>query len=324
MKEFLLNNYIWILVVILLSIITVIGFLADKKRDKSKKNAPVQPQPMPINNQQVQTPINYQPNINQQPLQTNMNNNQMITNNNMGVNDGFNPNQNNPINLGALNNTSVSPISNQVNNNSNNMATIPADNFNQVNITNNPSSIPLGTNENVSVIPTPVNNIEPTLMNGIEQNNMNFNNMQPIDNNYNQTQPQPVAVDNLNQMENQKLESIYQPLSEQKPTFEPREVNIPVINENTMINQEFNNPNNNMNNMENLNNDMSFNNQVNNINGVNNFGQIAPQPVPSNPTPTPMQPSNNIPNPIPEPQPVIPQPVNFVYGPQQSNNNQFM
>ena len=31
-KEFLLDNYIWILVVILLSIITVIGFLADKNR----------------------------------------------------------------------------------------------------------------------------------------------------------------------------------------------------------------------------------------------------------------------------------------------------
>ena len=36
-KDFLIENYIWILVVILLCIITVIGFLADKKKTKKEK-----------------------------------------------------------------------------------------------------------------------------------------------------------------------------------------------------------------------------------------------------------------------------------------------
>ena len=36
-KDFLLDNYIWIVVVIILCIITVIGFLADKTRTKKEK-----------------------------------------------------------------------------------------------------------------------------------------------------------------------------------------------------------------------------------------------------------------------------------------------
>ena len=68
-KEFLLDNYIWILVVILLSIITIIGFLADKKKGpkKSKQNNQKTLNPESIPNG---APLNYQPasTDSQQPL----------------------------------------------------------------------------------------------------------------------------------------------------------------------------------------------------------------------------------------------------------------
>ena len=75
-KDFLIENYIWILVVILLSIVTIIGFLADKKRVKNKKeevpanngnNANATTIPDNSNNSNpVNTGINYQTNSNQQ------------------------------------------------------------------------------------------------------------------------------------------------------------------------------------------------------------------------------------------------------------------
>ena len=36
-KDFLIDNYIWILVIILITIITIIGFLADKKKSGKKE-----------------------------------------------------------------------------------------------------------------------------------------------------------------------------------------------------------------------------------------------------------------------------------------------
>ena len=48
-------------------------------------------------------------------------------------------------------------------------------------------------------------------------------------------------------------------------------------------------------------------------------------PINNNPTTIPSPEPNTIPNPITPPTPVNPQPINFVYGPQQqSNNNQNM
>ena len=38
-KDFLLDNYIYIIIVIVLIIITIIGFLADKKRGGNTKNS---------------------------------------------------------------------------------------------------------------------------------------------------------------------------------------------------------------------------------------------------------------------------------------------
>ena len=69
-KEFLIDNYIWIIVVIVLLIITIIGFLADKKKGKDPKVGAPQPSPVP-NNAAPAGPINYQPvapNQNVQPL----------------------------------------------------------------------------------------------------------------------------------------------------------------------------------------------------------------------------------------------------------------
>lgn len=69
-KEFLLDNYIWIIVVILLSIITVIGFLADKKKTPKKKkgeSSPMNPGDVASANT---APINYQstPTLNQNDI----------------------------------------------------------------------------------------------------------------------------------------------------------------------------------------------------------------------------------------------------------------
>ena len=36
-KDFLMENYIYIIIVIILTIVTIIGFLADKKRNGDKK-----------------------------------------------------------------------------------------------------------------------------------------------------------------------------------------------------------------------------------------------------------------------------------------------
>ena len=42
-KDFLIDNYIWIIVIILITIVTIIGFLADKKKNENKNEAPAQP-----------------------------------------------------------------------------------------------------------------------------------------------------------------------------------------------------------------------------------------------------------------------------------------
>ena len=46
-KEFLIDNYIWILVVILLTIVTIIGFLVDKNKNKKKEAEPTPQNPVP-------------------------------------------------------------------------------------------------------------------------------------------------------------------------------------------------------------------------------------------------------------------------------------
>lgn len=54
-KQFLIDNYIWILAIILITIITIIGFLADKKKSGKKNEIPQQPiAPIDSVNNQVQ------------------------------------------------------------------------------------------------------------------------------------------------------------------------------------------------------------------------------------------------------------------------------
>lgn len=84
-KEFLIANYIWILVIILLAIVTIIGFLAEKnksdKKEKKKENESPQQvnmQPEQIMNNQPNNQVTYQGQVpNQHEQMTRVN--QMVT-----------------------------------------------------------------------------------------------------------------------------------------------------------------------------------------------------------------------------------------------------
>lgn len=317
-KEFLLDNYIWILVVILLSIITVIGFLADKNRGgktgKQKKQSASNQPPQNVG------PMNYQINQTQTPPQpVNYQNPPMMNNQNIMVGDMV-PNQmpTNPINYG--------PMPNQ-----------PIPEINQA---------PLNPN---SINPMP--------------NNDQFNNNNPLNqnNSINPNVNNPTPVEPINQFNFVNSEPMYQPLSEQTPTFQPYEsqimnpgningeINQPMPNP-TQINvipnpnQAIPQPVNNVNPVPPVANQIPDNTQLNQVPPMANQmnpGESFNQPsqnsfvesnpyqmnnsINNNPTTIPSPEPNTIPNPITPPTPVNPQPINFVYGPtQQSNNNQNM
>lgn len=338
-KEFLLNNYIWILVVILLSIITVIGFLADKSKG-TKKNKQKQSPMTPMPNQNV-SPINSTP-INYQPTQTvpepiNYQNPQMINNPSINnIQPMPNPNLNSNININQPMNPNLNNPNQPINYNPN-----PMDNLaNQSPMINN--------------MPNP---------NTIGQNNI-LNNPMPVENIMENNAPNP--------------EPMYQPLSEQKPTFGPSNIETNNVFGGNIPNQELNNPINVIPTIEQapinpyqvpqnngLVNNQPIINQTPNIipNQINEPVQMTPnynnspvqniipeptnyQPIPTatepityqqnNQAPIPNQPvpapepipninQNTIPNPITPPQPAVnPQPITFVYGPQSNNNNQNM
>ena len=126
--------------------------------------------------------------------------------------------------------------------------------------------------------------------------------------------PQPVEP--LNQNINVTPEPMYQPLSEQKPTFAPApEPQIPNMPVNNMTPNQAPVPN------------MNYNQGVSDMNnqdvipsGVPNIPMNNPnQPVMPNPIPNPTE--STVPNPITPPTPVAPQPMNFVAGPQQQGGN---
>lgn len=134
-KEFLIDNYIWIIVIILITIITIIGFLADKKKS-SKKNEEV---PM-------QNPNN---NVNNQPV------------NNLGqmqYNEQLTNQMNNNMNLG----TNINNLNNQIQQPFNNNVQVPQNlgNFNNQNqmVPEQSMQMNFTTNNN----PIPVENLEPT------------------------------------------------------------------------------------------------------------------------------------------------------------------
>lgn len=285
-KDFLIENYIWILVVILLSIVTIIGFLADKKRVKNKKE---------------EVPANNGNNANATTIPDNSNNS-------------------NPVNLG---------INYQTNSNQQ---------FDSLNM-------PLP-QANIDMQPVPpVSPVGPTEPIGPQA---------PIQN----TMPSPIEPVNTSPAP----EPMYQPLSEQYPSFKEQTPSVspmmpsysnpqppvspitgaPVENSGVVEPTNFvNQPNyitptatqptpiNNQSIQPNMApNENIYNNQMN-----NNYQN--PQPVPPSQMPYQSQPTNTIPTPIPSPVPVEPtkintpqqptpmpnQPVSFVYGPQNNQNN---
>lgn len=274
-KDFLIDNYIWIIVVILLIIITIIGFLADKKKVKEPKNGAPVPNNLPpsnMNGNGQAAPMNYQPVTNQ--IDGNVQNNQNQA-------------------LGQLPNSTVAPVNvvNQPNDNN-----IMNSNINPV-VAN--ANNPLG---NVSTVaPTPVEPINNSVVN-----------------------PEPM----------------YQPLSEQKPSFSATNMNSPLVSNQTSVTP-----------VPVSNNENVINNQPvqaepmansipspipnvipNQMPGSVNVNPV-PIPTPTSPIPVP-QPlpnandvnnsvanlnNNTIPNTVP-----TPQPINFVYGQQNNQNNNGM
>ena len=265
-KDFLMDNYIYIIIVIVLIIITIIGFLADKQKNGGKKNKAAEaPLPNNVNSDIAPQPITYQP-----------------TNNNQ-IN-----------NMNTIPNTNLMP------------------NKNQLNTPSDPNGLSAMPNNNV---------INPVNLGNTIQNT-----------------PQPVEPMNAGTYSNP--ESMYQPLSEQKPVIAPV------------------NPMNNINN--NLNNQMASNPEPlqqptsNIMAGVGAYNQPVVEPTkpelaiptsmnggpissginggmaynqqPINPQPIPNPVENTIPSPITPPQPTMPGPVGFVYGQptQNQNNNQQM
>lgn len=262
-KDFLMDNYIYIIIVIILIIITIIGFLADKQKNGGKKSKNVDT-PLANNNENsgmVNQPITYQP-----------------VNNQMGNN------------MNSMPNAVVMP--------------------NNAQFTNN-----MINNQNT--------------MNRMETNNINI--------------PQP--VEQMNSGVASAPEPMYQPLSEQKPVIQPTNPinNINNFGNNTLNNQMVQNveslsqPTNNVNVMPTSN---IFNQQVGEmaqfqspiptpvniaaqpVTNKMNFNNVAPvNPLPTTPETIPNPSENTIPSPIPAPQPTMPQPVGFVFGPQQGQNN---
>ena len=310
-KDFLLDNYIYIIIVIILIIITIIGFLADKKKNGAKK---LEKAPIASNNAGYTpggtAPITYDP----------------AAMNNTMVNNGLNVNQ---MNL------PTTPTNNQV---QNNMAQpMPAPE-----VLNQPQPV-------TAVPVSPVNNVNMTQPGMVAEPmpNVVMNQPGPVEPmaNVNMTQPGMAAelMSNVNQpgpvepMNNNMVfvpEPMYQPLSDQQPHFEGVTPSEPAPVQQPMMNQPGPVQPNGFEQMNNINpapmeapvmaptpnpipNPMPEN--VNNVNMMNN-GMMANQPVMPNPMPIPNPVDNTVPNPITPPQPVNPTPVGFVFGPQQNNN----
>ena len=293
--EFIRENYIWIMVVILLSIITVIGFLADKKKNpKQKVEKNVDNNPIPG------------PNMDQMNYQTQNQNNMMgVMPNINNINNVIQPNQN----MNTEINTIPQPVNPQ------------------------PMSNPTGFVEPMSseLRNVPLSSLIDNSMNNIEPINNNVNNPQLVDNinvvNSINQEPiyQPLGEQNLN-LAPKEINIPIEPMRDNTMMMNNQ---MPV--ENNMYSQNMVNPqpqmmaqpqNNNM-----VYNQMPQNNTLNNMNQMNyqenpvvNSQPIIPN-TNANQTIPNQQPVN--PQPIPNAQYLNPQitPINFIYGPQSNNNN---
>ena len=168
-------------------------------------------------------------------------------------------------------------------------------------------------------------------------NNQMINNMEPVNTTPTpqvNIQNTPLPVEPMNQSIPTVQEPMYQPVAEQAPAVN----NIPTGPVNYQQPEQPMNviPNNQvMNNQQ-----PPVNNGVNMINVVPTEPMVNPVPTPMmnpNPGPIPVEPVSSAnpqpmpnpngttqPSPITPPQPVNPQPINFVYGPNQNNNNPYM
>lgn len=303
--DFLIANYHWILAIILLTIITIIGFLADKKKNDKKKENKV-PKQQPDNNNMImnQQPMQYQPEIqnqiNEQPLMRN------------------NMNMDNNITM------------NQINNNQN-LGTIPqpmmygGEMQNNNNLMNNPQPV-----ENIvfDAVQEPMYQpLEEQKPHFAPQPTTSFDAMKEVQNQSPQIMNNPQTVVNQNVMNQQQMQS--------SESIEP----MPIYNQNA---------------------NMQENNNYGMQNMITNQGTI-PQPVNSIPVPQPVSPQPIMTNQMQHPesmgpmpiynmnqqipnqnglvgnqnhqQPMMQQnqqqmqnptpmtPINFVYGPQNNNQN---
>ena len=297
--DFLYDNYLWIIAILVIAIFTTIGFIADRK-SKGKNGKGNDSIGIP-NNQakvvptEVPTPVN---NIN-----TNMNMASMPNNNYQNVNNNM---VNNVPNL----TTNVPPVNNM-------SGQGMANNYTNAGVVNPMNQVPsMGMNENMM----PNSN---QTMNGVNPSALNVNSVptpEPVVNSANPMMPNeniqqgfvnsmPANNQNVNQVSNSSLN--VNPVPEQTPVYnnqsmgngnpnmvvnswdEPRPIN-PVN-----INQGFGQ------------------NNISNIPTNSSSNQIPIQEsIPVNTVPNNMQqPVNNVPNGNSAPG------LNFVYGPSQNNNN---
>ena len=298
--DFLYDNYLWIIAILVIAIFTTIGFIADRK-SKSKSGKGNESIGTP-NNQakvvptEVPTPTN---NIN-----TNMNMTDVPNNNYQNIN-------NNMINNDHNLTTNMPPI-----NNMNEQGMV--NNYTNGGVVNPMNQVPnMGMNENM------MSNSNQT-MNGVGQNIPNFNvapTPEPSFNQVNQMMPNdnmpqgfnnamPTNNQNVNQVNNGTLN--VNPMAGQAPVYN----NQAYVNENpSMVVNSWDEPKP----VNPVSINQGFNqNVVGNIPTNNSSSQIPIQesiPVNAVPNNMPQQTTNNIPNANGVPG------LNFMYGSSQNNNN---
>lgn len=297
--DFLYDNYLWIIAILVIAIFTTIGFIADRKsknkNGKGNESIGIPSNQAKVVHTEVPTPVN---NIN-----TNMNMASMPNNNYQNVNNNMVNNEPNfATNVPPVNNMSGQGMANNYTNGGvvNPMNQVPNMGMNE-NMMPNSNSTMNGTNPSVSntnPVPTPepvvnqVNqmipneNIQQGFINPIPNNNQNVNQVNNVAPNVNPV-PEQTPVYNNQAMGNVNPNMVVNSWEEPRPVK-------PVS-----INQGFNQ------------------NMVSNIPTNSSPSQIPIQEsIPVNTVPSNMQqPVNNVPNGNGVPG------LNFVYGSNQNNNN---
>lgn len=236
--DFLLEYYVWVLIVLVILLITVVGFLADtKKKKKLREKGETSNNGMPANDQSI---ANQGIDTNYNTMGQNMNMGYNDINNGMMMNQNYNnmmnPNTDNMINNNMQNNNM---IGNQDMNMSNSMTQNMNQNINMMpnmneSMNNMTSNVNPSIEPNISVAPT---------NNSFENTYNTYSSVVP-----NQTIGTPSNVtpsigEHHQETSTGSSDSFFIPASDQTPKFEPREVVIPKPVEPSPI---FNNTNNGM------------------------------------------------------------------------------